>query len=168
MTNLRANNLIYLGALLTLSTMVLPVVIDTQSSAPVRYLAPIFGVSFLCLAFWPMFTLRQYGQTPPGESYMQTTIIVDRGLYAVVRHPQYLGYMCLNLTFMLISLQWLIILVGSSAILLIYLYALQEEKRLLKKFGGGAYHEYKDRVPQFNIISGLVRMVVIPGRDKHE
>jgi len=99
---------------------------------------------------------------------MQTTIIVDRGLYAVVRHPQYLGYMCLNLTFMLISLQWLIILVGSSAILLIYLYALQEEKRLLKKFGGGAYHEYKDRVPQFNIISGLVRMVVIPGRDKHE
>ena len=37
MTNLRANSLIYLGALLTLSTMVLPVVIDTQSSAPVRY-----------------------------------------------------------------------------------------------------------------------------------
>ena len=167
MTNLRENILIYLAALLTLSTMVLSAVLDGQSCAPIRYLAPVFGVSGLCLYVWPMFTLRRYGRAQPGESYMQATTVVDRGLYAVVRHPQYLGYMCLNVTFMLISPYWLIILVGSLAILLFYLYALQEEERLIKKFGR-AYQEYMSRVPRFNIIGGVVRTVVFGGRGNHE
>ena len=167
MTNLRENILIYLAALLTLSTMVLSAVLDGQGCAPIRYLAPVFAVSGLCLAVWPMFTLRRYGRAQPGESYMQTSTVVDHDLYAVVRHPQYLGYMCLNVTFMLISPHWLIILVGTSAILLFYLYVLQEEKSLLKKFGR-AYQEYMDHVPRFNVIGGVIRMVVSRGRGKHK
>jgi protein-S-isoprenylcysteine O-methyltransferase Ste14 len=159
--------LFYLAGLLTLSTMVLSAVLDGQSSGLIRYLAPVFGVSSLFLAFWPMFTMRRYGRAQPGESYMQATSVVDRGLYAVVRHPQYLGYMCLNVTFMLISPHWLIILVGSLAMMLFYLYAHQEEKRLIKKFGG-AYQEYMSCVPGFNIIGGMARRVVSGGRGNHE
>lgn len=167
MTNLRENILLYLAALLTLSTIMLSEVLDKQSYGPIRYLAPVFGVIGLCLAFWPMFTLRRYGRAKPGESYMQATAVVDHGLYAVVRHPQYLGYMCLNVTFILISPHWLIILVGSLAMMLIYLYALQEEKRLIKKFGK-AYQEYIGRVPGFNIIRGIARTVFFRGTGNHE
>ena len=167
MTNLREYMLFYLAGLLTLSTMVLSAVLDGQSSEPIRYLAPVFGVSGLFLTFWPMFTLRRYGQAQPGESYMQATTVVDHGLYAVVRHPQYLGYMCLNVTFILISPHWLSILVGSLAMMLFYLYARQEEKRLIKKFGR-AYQEYMSRVPGFNIIVGMTRMVVSGGKGNHE
>ena len=113
-----------------------------------------------------MFTLRRYGRAQPGESYMQASTVVDHDLYAVVRHPQYLGYMCLTVTFMLISPHWLIILAGTSAMLLFYLYALQEEKSLLKKFGR-AYQEYMGHVPRFNIIRGVIRMVVSRGRVDH-
>ena len=167
MTNLRENSLIYLATLLTLSTIALSAVLDVQSCAPIRYLAPVFGVSGLCLAVWPMFTLRRYGRAQPGENYMQATTVVDHGLYAVVRHPQYLGYMCLNVTFILISPYWPIILVGSLAIILLYLYALQEEERLINKFGR-AYQEYMSCVPRVNIIGGLVRTVVSGGRGNHE
>ena len=167
MTDLRENSLIYLAALLTLTTIALSLLLDVQGGGPIRYLALVFGVSGLCLASLPFFTMRRYGGTLPGESYMMTTTVVDRGIYAVVRHPQYLGYMCLNVTFMLISPHWLIILVGSTAIMLLYLFALQEEKRLIKKFGE-AYQEYMSRVPRFNIIRGLVRRVIFGGGDNHE
>ncbi len=167
MTNLRENSLIYLATLLTLSTIALSVLLDVPGGGPIRYLAPVFGVSGLCLAFLPFFTLRRYGEALPGESYMMTTTVVDHGIYAVVRHPQYLGYMCLNVTFMLISPHWLIVLVGSSAIMLLYLFARQEEKRLIKKFGE-AYQEYMSRVPRFNIILGVVRKVVFDGKDNRD
>jgi protein-S-isoprenylcysteine O-methyltransferase Ste14 len=98
---------------------------------------------------------------------MQATTVVDHGLYTVVRHPQYLGYMCLNVTFMLISPHWLIILVASVAMMLFYLYARQEEGRLIKKFGRG-YQEYISRVPRFNILRGIVRTFVSGGKDYHE
>jgi len=166
MADLRENSLIYLATLFTLSAIALSMLLDVQSGGPIRYLAPVFGVSGLCLAFLPFFTLRRHGGALPGESYMMTTTVVDHGIYAVVRHPQYLGYMCLNVTFMLVSPHWLITLLGSTAIMLLYLFAQQEEKRLIKKFGE-AYREYMDRVPRFNIILGLVRRV-IGGGDHHE
>lgn len=167
MTNPRENILIYLAALLTLSTMVLSAVLDGPAWALIRNLAPVLGMSGLCLVFWPMFTLRRYGRAQPGENYMQATTVVDHGLYTIVRHPQYLGYMCLNVTFMLISPHWLIILVASVAIMLFYLYALQEEERLIKNFGRG-YQEYMVRVPRFNILRGIVRTFVSGVKDYHE
>jgi protein-S-isoprenylcysteine O-methyltransferase Ste14 len=166
MTNRRENILIYLAALLTLSAMVLSAFLDEPNCALIRYLALVFGVSGLCLVFWPMFTLRRYGRARPRENYMQTTTVVDHGLYTVVRHPLYLGYMCLSVTFMLISPHWLIILVASVAIMLFYLYAHQEEERLKKKFGR-AYQEYMGRVPRFNIIGGLIRRVISGGKVDH-
>ena len=165
MGELKENLVIYLAGLLTLSTMGLSAVLDGQSAGAIRYLALFFGVSSLGLAFWPFFTLRRYGRVAPGASYMESTTVVDQGPFAVVRHPQYLGAMSLNVTFMLISPHWLIILVGSSAIMLFYLYARQEEESLVKKFGD-EYRVYVGRVPRFNIILGVVRWVFSGGGDK--
>jgi hypothetical protein len=52
------------------------------------------GVFVLLLAsvfiFAPFYLLTKHGQT-----YMQARIVVDRGLYAITHHPQYLGYILL-------------------------------------------------------------------------
>ena len=38
--------------------------------------------------FAPIFILRRRGGVAQGESYVQTTQLVDTNLYAIVRHPQ--------------------------------------------------------------------------------
>jgi protein-S-isoprenylcysteine O-methyltransferase Ste14 len=158
MRSLRQNYLIYLAALLTLAEIVSAEVVNGRYFSFTRYLAPILGVFSLSLIFAPIFTLQRQGTVQPGGNYMQATVVVDSGLFAIVRHPQYLGYMCLNVTFMLISQHWLVLLLGSLAIIFYYLYALQEEKPLLEKFGS-PYREYMRRVPRLNVVSGITRLI---------
>lgn len=159
MADLRRNALFFLAALFTLSEMVLAAVLDVRASAPVRYVIPVAGLTGLCFIFLPMYTLRKYGGAEPGQSYMQATRPVDQGLHSIIRHPQYFGYVCLNVTFVLISPHWVVIVLGFSATILFYLYALQEEKWLLKRFGE-SYQEYMRRVECFNVVLGLARAVL--------
>ena len=154
----RALALIYLAALLTVGQMVLAGLAEEGGDGWTRYLAPAFGLAGLCLVFWPMFALHRHGQAEPSASYMQATVLVDQGPYAIVRHPQYLGYMCLNATFIVASPHWPVIVLGGSAISLFYLYALREERCLVGQFGY-AYQAYMSRVPRLNIVLGLVRFV---------
>lgn len=155
MSFFKRNGLIYLATLFTLAVIMLSQVFYGRIFPSVRYLAPFLGVVSIGLMFWPMFVLQQQGQAQPGDNYMRTTALVDGGLFAIVRHPQYLGYMCLNVTFILIAQHWLILLLGSLAIALFYLYALQEEKKLLEKFGL-VYQAYMRRVPRFNVLLVLL------------
>ena len=53
-----------------------------------------FSVVF---GFLPMFIFRRRGGVARGKSYMHTTRLVDSGLYAIVRHPQYLAGILLNI-----------------------------------------------------------------------
>ena len=52
-----------------------------------------WGVLWLSALFgWlPVFTLRRHGRVPGGKAYVHTTRLVERGVYAIVRHPQYLA-----------------------------------------------------------------------------
>lgn len=150
--------LIYLAALCTIAEMALAAVLDAPVWPPLRYLVPVLGLCSLVLVWVPMFTLRRHGRVPPGKNYMQGTVLVDRGLYAVVRHPQYLGYMGLAVTFMLISPHVWTIVLGSLAVGLFYLYTLQEEKSAVDRLGQ-AYRAYMRRVPRLNVVVGLFRHV---------
>jgi protein-S-isoprenylcysteine O-methyltransferase Ste14 len=149
--------LIYLAALLTVGQVVLAGLAGEGSDGWTRYLAPVSGLAGLSLVFSPMLALHRHGQAEPGASYMQATLLVDQGPYAIVRHPQYLGYVYLNATFMLASPCWSVIVLGGSAISLFCLYALREERCLVDQFGY-AYQAYMSRVPRFNILLGLVRL----------
>jgi len=46
---------------------------------------------------------RKKGGAPKGKSIVQTTVLVDSGVYAVLRHPQYLGFMSFVLSLVLMS-----------------------------------------------------------------
>ena len=156
MSQLRRNFPINLAALCTLAQIVLAERVDNGPFPALRYLAPLVGLLALMLIAWPIFALRQYGDPVPRASYMETTQIVDSGPYALVRHPQYLGYIFLNVTFILAGRHWLVLLLGASAMALFTLQARLEERHLLREFGP-AYEIYMRRVPRFNLIVGLVR-----------
>ena len=51
-----------------------------------------WGILWLSAVFgWlPIITFRKWGKVK-GKGYIHTTVLVDRGVYAIVRHPQYLA-----------------------------------------------------------------------------
>ncbi|WP_456328321.1 methyltransferase family protein [Archaeoglobus sp.] len=77
------------------------------------------------------------------------------GIYAIVRHPEFLGRMLIIFGLM-ISRNILSILVCAILIAMLYLGILSEEKENLKKFGKN-YEEYMERVPRLNILEGVRR-----------
>lgn len=125
-----------------------------------RYLRAV-GVLVLVAAgvfmFSPFYLLRRYGQVAKAKSYMDTTVVVDRGLYAIVRHPQYLGYTFLVAGFILLSQNWLIVVPGVLATVCFYLQSVAEEGFCRERFGE-PYEQYLRRVPRFNFVGGLVRL----------
>lgn len=149
---------IYLAGLATLVEIVLAEFVGSGPFPLLRYLAPLCGAAALVLIFWPMVTLSRHGEAPGGGSYMEAMRVVSRGPYALIRHPQYLGYICLNLTFIFSARHWLVFLCGVTAISLFCLQALREERELLDKFGP-SYEAYMARVPRFNLLAGMVRLM---------
>ena len=56
----------------------------------------VFSIVLILLAGYE-FGMK--GGAPEGESLVHTTVLVDSGVYAVVRHPQYLGFICFFTSF---------------------------------------------------------------------
>lgn len=115
----------------------------------ILWISAVFG----CL---PIFAFRKWGGVSKEKEYIHTTALVDRGMYAILRHPQYLSFMLIGLALPLIAQHWLIALLGAVVIVLTYLMILDEEKSNIEKFGD-AYRAYMQRVPRLNFLLGLVR-----------
>ena len=105
----------------------------------------------------PIYTLKKWGK-PKGRGYVRTTVLVDRGIYAVVRHPQYLAGMLMGLALPLIAQHWLVAILGAVAIVIHYADTFAEEKSAIEKFGE-EYERYKETVPRVNFIGGLARLL---------
>lgn len=105
----------------------------------------------------PILTLRRKGQVE-GRSYIHTTVLVDSGIYAIVRHPQYLAGALIGLALPMITLHWLVAILGVVMIAICYLTTFDEEQGCLQKFGD-EYRQYMRRVPRFNFIAGIVRLI---------
>ena len=78
-----------------------------------------------------------------------TDRIVDQGLYAAVRHPQYLGYMGLAWGFSLLAQRELTYALALAATVLFVLQSLAEERWMIFRLGD-SYRDYCRRVPRFN------------------
>jgi protein-S-isoprenylcysteine O-methyltransferase Ste14 len=106
----------------------------------------------------PIFAFRKKGGVSKGRSYIQTTVLVDSGVYAVVRHPQYLAGILLSLALILITQDWFIATIGVVAVVLNYLDALRADQELIEKFGDD-YKRYMQTVPRMNFLLGLIRLL---------
>ena len=117
-----------------------------------------WGILWLSAVFgWvPILTLKRWGGVAKGKSYVHTTQIVEKGVYAIVRHPQYLAGILMAVALVLIAQHWIVGIFGVAAVVIYYGDTSDEEKRCLGKFGE-AYSRYAERVPRLNFLLGTVR-----------
>jgi len=128
-------------------------------------LQTLFYVGWLILPFALLFLFsiviyfRKYGKPGEGKGLMNTTVLVDSGTYAIVRHPQALGGILLLSASILISQHWLAAIVGVPIIVWTYLEEVKAEKGLIIKFGDD-YKRYMRRVPRMNFLLGIIRLLI--------
>ena len=119
-----------------------------------------WGILWVSAIFgWlPIFTLKRWGGVAKGKSYIHTTQVVDRGIYSIVRHPQYLAGILMGIALAFIAQHWIVSVFGVAAVVVYYVSTFDEEERALEKFGDD-YSKYKQRVPRVNFLLGIVRAV---------
>lgn len=110
----------------------------------------------LVFIFLPMVVLRRKGRPEKDKDFTHTTTIVDSGIYAIVRHPLYLGWLLMYIAVMLFSQHWLIVIMGILGVVCMYLISKQEDQRLIEKFGD-TYERYMKSVPAMNVLAGIIR-----------
>lgn len=91
------------------------------------------------------------------KSIVHTSVVVDSEIYAVVRHPQYLGFILFVLALVLMSQHWLSIISWIIGSTLFYRDVLREEQMSIQKFGDD-YKRYMEKVPRMNFIAGVFRL----------
>jgi protein-S-isoprenylcysteine O-methyltransferase Ste14 len=146
----------WLASLATVATILVPRFL-ARGADPTLRVAGLFLLALAAISiFTPFFLLGKHGRIKDGATYMQTRVVVDRGLYAVARHPQYLGYMLLAWGFAALSQHWLAALLAAAGSALFYLQAAAEERYCLARLGE-PYARYLERIPRFNVVAGIVR-----------
>jgi len=112
----------------------------------------------MVLVMAPIILFPRRGSVPEGKSFVHTTRLVDTGIYAVVRHPQYLGgILSIFVTTLLLYPHWLFAVLGVPGAVIIYWSTREEEKRLIERFGND-YLNYIQRVPRMNLVSGIIKL----------
>ena len=81
-------------------------------------------------------------------------ILIDTGIYRIVRHPMLLGTAIWSFALILVFQSILSIALGIIAIFCLWMASREEDKFNTRKFGK-SYKEYIKRVPMWNIFKGL-------------
>ncbi|MHA1860413.1 MAG: methyltransferase family protein [Candidatus Asgardarchaeia archaeon] len=84
--------------------------------------------------------------------------LVEDGIYAFVRHPEFLGHILIISALVIISQHWINLVIGTILIVLLCFAMIEEEKRNIEKFGD-AYRNYMKRVPRINLLIGSWRLI---------
>ena len=137
--------------------LVLTGVLNVESYLPLTIIGFLVWAFGMVLVMAPIVMFPRRGGVKKGKSFVNTTRIVDTGIYALIRHPQYTGgiYAIFVTTFLLYP-HWLFAILGILGIVVIVLGIKEEDKRLIKKFGD-EYIDYMKRVPAMNIFLGIAR-----------
>jgi protein-S-isoprenylcysteine O-methyltransferase Ste14 len=117
----------------------------------ILWISAIFG-------WLPIFTFQKWGGVPKGKGYVHTTVLVDRGVYGIVRHPQYLAGILMGVGLSLIAQHWVVGVLGTVVAITSYADTFEEERALREKFGA-EYEAYRGRVPRVNFVIGIERLL---------
>jgi len=139
--------------------LVLTGIIEVQSYLALSVVGWVVWAFGMVLVMAPIIMFPRRGGVSRGKSFVHTTQLVDTGIYAIVRHPQYTGGIyALFLTTFLWYPHLLFGILGVIGIAVIYLSCREEDKLLAKKFGND-YIEYINRVPGMNFVAGITRVL---------
>jgi protein-S-isoprenylcysteine O-methyltransferase Ste14 len=115
------------------------------------WIAGIFGVL-------PILIFKKYGNVDKGKSYIHTNQLVDKGIYSIVRHPQYFSGILISIGLYLIAPGWINLGLGISNILQYYTGTIGEEKILIARYGQD-YMDYQKKVPRLNPLWGIIKRI---------
>ena len=146
------------AAALTLILFVAYFILDAPRPGWLTVIGVLLLVLAAALIFPPFLHLARHGKAEAGAPYFATTRVVDRGVYRIVRHPQYLGYTCLVLGFGALKPHPLVLASALSAAAFFYLQAVLEERYCVRELGSD-YERYMRAVPRFNLVLGLLRFL---------
>lgn len=124
----------------------------------IRIVGVILWILSVIFGWVPIYTLRKHGRVPEGKSYIHTTTLVDNGIYGIVRHPQFLAGILINLALILIAQHWVILILGIVSAVIFYIDTRNADKGCIEKFGE-EYERYSQSVPQLNFIVGIIQML---------
>ena len=116
----------------------------------------LYTFSGLFFGLLPVVEFRKKGKVENGKSYINTTRLVDTGIYSIVRHPQYVTFILWAIAGMLLFQHLIVVLLGIPIIPLIYIDLIKADKEAIEKFGND-YKIYMKKVPRANFILGIMR-----------
>ena len=119
----------------------------------------LYVFSGIVFGMLPVMAFRKKGVVKKGKSYIHTTKLVDKGIYSIVRHPQYVTFILWAIAGMLLFQHWIVILLGIPIIPLTYIDLIRADKRLIEKFGDD-YKQYMQDVPRANFLLGTIRLLL--------
>lgn len=102
-----------------------------------------FMILFLMIGSLPRQAFNKYGEIKKEKSHIYTTKLVDKGIYAIIRHPYWLSWILLSISVTLMSQHWLMVIFGFVICWIIYGETYLLDKGLIKKFGE-VYRAYKE------------------------
>jgi protein-S-isoprenylcysteine O-methyltransferase Ste14 len=116
------------------------------------------GAAGILLISLALLTLSRRGQPENGKDVAHTRVLVETGIYALVRHPLYLGWVLIYVAVMAIGQYCLTLLFGLLGIGCVTLISRQEDRRLIERFGP-RYEVYLQSVPAMNLLAGGLRRI---------
>jgi len=142
-----------------INPLILTGVIVTKSYPVLSIIGWVVWTFGMVLVMAPIILFPRRGGVPKGKAFIHTTRMVHSGIYAIVRHPQYLGgILAIFVTTPLFYPHWLFGLLGVIGAVAVYMSCRAEERRLVQQFGDD-YLAYMERVPRMNIASGVIRLL---------
>jgi len=111
--------------------------------AAAAIVAAVIAISGVGLTIWAFLSLPTVAT---GHYVLRAQPIVERGAYAWLRHPIYLGVFAIWFALALAYWNALPLLVLALYVIPAYLLYIREEERLMIEWYGGAYHDYRQRV----------------------
>ena len=141
---------------LVVGQIVLLIVLGGGDIAWLRYVGFALWAIAAIFGWLPIIQFRKHGGVAPGNSYVKTTRLVDTGLYAIVRHPQFVAWPIMCIAVALVSQHPVVVGMGAVAFVLTCLDFRKVDQLNINKFGD-EYREYMRRVPGWNLVAGLWR-----------
>lgn len=148
-----------IAMVLTVAQIALAFFLPGRGSEALRWAGWICLWTAGFLGILPIITFRRKGGVAKGESYIKTTVLVDTGIYAIVRHPQGgTAWLLINLGVLLIAWHWTSVVLGLASMGLAYADTFKADQYCIEKFGDD-YKHYMQKVPRVNLFAGIIRLL---------
>lgn len=144
------------GALYLLQFLFLVLFYNIQANIMLLGLGWILLLPSFLLQVSSLSTLNSQGGVANAGGPKANAKLVDTGVYAIVRHPLYTGWMMMSSALAMISQHWISVVLTVLQSIAVYDLRRHEEISNAEEFGDD-YASYQDRVPMADLIVGCYR-----------